>query len=185
VILMRFLKRETELQTLQRRWNAIEVQIGEAKASLTALKGNGLIDPVLQKFLQERLAFDYEFEKEKLARAISAKEAELTQLEKEKKKLEPELQELAFQQKLRDMQIRFEGVDVDGYVGSIVKIHCSHCGHRFQTDLRSHGSFNNVISCSNQTALNQIYAMKANRAWPFQCQKCHVEVDVWIFRGKI
>ena len=185
MILMRFFKRETKLQSLERQLHAIDGQIGEAKASLTALRGNGLIDPVLQKFLQERFGFSYDLEKEKLEMVVRQKETQLAELEREKAKIQPAIQEASFQQKLRDMGIRFEGADVKGFCGSAVEIKCSHCGHQFETDLRNHGSFNNVISCSNQTALNQIYAMKANRVWPFSCEKCHIELDIWIFRGKI
>ena len=185
MILMRFLKRETELQTLQRRWNAIEVQIGEAKASLTALRGNGLIDPVLQKFLQERLAFDYEFEKEKLARAISAKEAELAQLEKEKTALIPQLQEEVFNEKLKTMQISFSGKDVQTFKGSIVKVKCHSCGHTFDLDARSHGSFVNLLQCENKNELQMLYNRKINSVWPESCPKCRGPLDVWFFRGKI
>jgi uncharacterized protein (DUF342 family) len=182
---MRFFKRRTELEGLQRQIQAVESQIGKLKQDIAALKSNGPIDPILKKFLEERFGFSYEVEKSKLEMVVRQKETQLTELEREKAKIQPAIQEASFQQKLRDMQIHFEGLDVEGYVGSVVKIHCSHCGHRFQTDLRNHGSFNNVTLCSNETALNQIYAMKANRVWPFSCEKCHIELDIWILRDKI
>jgi hypothetical protein len=182
---MRFFKRESRLESLERQLHTIDGQIGKAKADLTALRGNGLIDPVLQKFLQERFAFDYDFEKQKLESIIRAKEAELAQLEKEKAQLEPRVREENFKEECKLRGIKFIGEDVEGYEFSTVKIHCSHCGHKFQMDLRAHGSFNNVWACSTESALQQIYGMKLNRVWPLNCEKCHAELDVWVQRQKI
>jgi hypothetical protein len=182
---MRFFKRESTLEILQRQLSIIDKQASELKASLEALRGNGLIDPVLRKFLEEHCGFDYGLEREKLEMVVRQKEAQLAELEGEKKKLEPQLQEEAFQQRLRDMQIYFDGADVEGSIGSIVKVKCSHCGHRFDKDLRSHGSFQNVWLCSTDVAKQQIEAMKFNRVWPFQCEKCKAELDVWVRRDKL
>jgi len=182
---MPFLKRENKLETPQRQVAIIDRQIGELQGQIENLTDSSKMDPVLKLWLETRYGFDYTQEKAIYEKILREKQALICELEKERDKLQPQINEAQFQQELQQKEIRFEGVDVDGYVGSIVKIHCSHCGHCFETDLRNHGSFNNVILCSNQTALNQVYAMKANRAWPLQCQKCHVEVDVWIFRGKI
>ena len=173
------------MQTLQRQSVAIDSQIIGVKADLKALKGDGLIDPVLQKFLQERLAFDYEFEKEKLARAISIKEAELAQLEKEKKKLEPELQEEAFQQKLKDKQITFSGKDVKNFKGSIVKVKCHSCGCIFDLDVRNRGSFANLLQAESENELKLLYNRKNNNVWPENCPNCGSPLDVWFWRGKI
>ena len=159
-------------------------QIVELQAELSELT-SGSIDPALNRFLKLQFGFDYATEKEALDRQVKGLKWQLKELENEKAKLEPELREEVFQEELKRKGIRFVGQDVAGFEGSIVKIRCSHCGHKFQVDLRNHGSFSNVWGCSTETALQQIYAMKYNRVWPLNCERCRRELDIWITRDKI
>jgi len=166
-------------------------QIKEKTKSANALKEQiehfeqTPIDPVLNHWLERQFSFNYTLEKSYLDNKMVLLKEAIAKLNVELKKLSVEAEEEAFQQKLRDTQIHFEGLDVEGSVGSVAKIKCSHCGYRFQTDLRSHGSFGNVYKCSTDIALSQMYAMKYNVVWPFQCEKCHGELDVWVKRAKI
>jgi hypothetical protein len=65
---MRFWKRETKLETLEKELkkqiDSIDEQISGLKVELTELKG-GPLDPVLHMFLRDRLQFDYEHAKRK------------------------------------------------------------------------------------------------------------------------
>jgi cell division septum initiation protein DivIVA len=183
---MQFLKRQTKLETLQKELGDLELQIKELKQELAELRGETTpIDPVVYRFLKLRLGFNYAAEKEALERQVRQIKWQLKELEHEKAKLEPQISEEAFKQEFLRRGIRFTGQDVEGFEGSIVKIRCSHCGHKFQMDLRNYGGFNNVWACSTETALQQIHAMKFNRIWPLQCEKCRAELDVWITRERL
>jgi chaperonin cofactor prefoldin len=171
-------------KTLQRQAESINGQISELKAELAELNG-GPVDPVLNRFLKKRLGFDYAAEKEALERQVRQIKWQLKELEHEKAKLEPQISEEAFKQEFLRRGIRFIGQDVEGFDYTLVKFKCSKCGHRFSQDLRNHGSFNNVWACSTDVALQQVYAMKYNRVWPLNCEKCHAELDVWITRERL
>jgi DNA repair exonuclease SbcCD ATPase subunit len=181
---MKLFKTETRLQQLQKELENINGQISELKAELAKLNG-GPIDPVLNRFLKKQFGFDYAAEKEALERQVRQIKWQLKELEHEKARLEPELREEAFREEFKPRGIKFIGKDVEGYEFSTVKIRCSHCGHKFSQDLRNHGSFNNVWNCTTETALQQIHAMKYNRVWPLQCEKCHAELDCWVWREKL
>jgi hypothetical protein len=181
---MRLFKRETKLERLQKELEMVDQEINELKAELAELN-SGPIDPTLNRFLKLRFGFDYAFEKEALERQIRQTEGFLKEAEKEKAELEPRIREESFKEECKRRGIKFIGEDVEGYEFSTVKIHCSHCGHKFQMDLRNHGSFNNVWACSTDVALQQIYAMKYNKVWPLCCEKCHAELDVWVLREKL
>jgi hypothetical protein len=181
-----FWKKESNLETLERQLKAIDKQIADVKADLEALRGGSIdVDPVLQKFLEERFGFDYGFEKEKLARVIKQKGAQLMELEGEKKKLEPQIREEAFKKEIERRKVIFVGKDVEGSEGSVAKIRCSDCGHKFSIDLRNHGSFNNVWGCSTNEALTQIYMLGLHRVWPLNCEKCRRELNVYVNRGQL
>jgi succinate dehydrogenase flavin-adding protein (antitoxin of CptAB toxin-antitoxin module) len=182
---MRFFKRESRLESLERQLHIIDGQIGKAKASLTARKGPGPIDNVLRNFLQERFAFDYDFEKQKLERIIRAKEAELAQLEKEKTALIPQLQEEVFNEKLKTMQISFSGKDVQTFKGSVVTVKCHSCGCIFDLDVRNRGSFANLLQAESENELKLLYNRKNNNVWPENCPNCGSPLDIWFWRGKI
>jgi hypothetical protein len=182
---MRFFKRETKLQSLERQLHAIDGQIGEAKASLTALRGNGLIDPVLSKFLGERFGFSYDLEKEKLEMVVRQKETQLAELEREKAKIQPAIQETSFQQKLKDMQISFSGKDVKNFKGSVVIVKCHACGCIFDLDVRNRGSFANLLQAESENELKLLYNRKNNNVWPENCPNCGSPLDIWFWRGKV
>jgi hypothetical protein len=181
---MRLFKRETKLERLQKELQMVDQEINELQTELKQLK-EGPLDPVLNRFLKLHFCFDYETEKATLERRIMQTEWFLRQAEKEKAQLEPRIREESFKEECKRRGIKFIGKDVDGYEFSTVKIHCSHCGHKFSVDLRGHGSWNNIWCCSTDVALQQIYAMKYNKVWPLQCEKCHAELDVWVLREKL
>jgi phenylalanyl-tRNA synthetase alpha subunit len=180
---MRFFKRGSKLETLTEKLKLLNDEINTLQAQIKDLTSDG--DPVIRLILKERLGIDYKEERSRYEAIIDKKKQKITVLEKEKQRLQPQIQEAAFQEELNRKGIHFEGEDVAGYVGSVVKIRCSHCGHRFSQDLRSNGAFNNVWLCSTETALNQIHSMKFNKIWPFSCQKCKSELDIWVLRDKL
>jgi DNA-binding transcriptional MerR regulator len=183
---MRLFHKQTKLETLQKELGDLELQIKELKQELAELRGETTpIDPVVYRFLKLRLGFDYTAEKETLERQVRQIEWHLKELEREKVKLESQISEEAFREEFKRRGIKFIGKDVKGYEFSTVKIRCSHCGHKFSQDLRNHGSFNNVWACSTDVALQQVYALKYNRVWPLQCEKCHAELDCWVWREKL
>jgi prefoldin subunit 5 len=183
---MQFWKRQTKLEQLQKELGDLELQIKELKQELAELRGQTTpIDPVVYRFLKLHLGFNYAVEKEALERQVRQIKWQLKELEHEKAKLEPELREEAFREEFKRRDIRFVGQDVEGFDYTVVKFKCSSCGHKFQVDLRNHGSFNNVWNCTTEIALQQIHAMKYNRVWPLQCEKCHAELDVWITRERL
>jgi DNA repair exonuclease SbcCD ATPase subunit len=177
----------TKLETLQRQMDSLNQEISELKKELETLKGGNPqgLDPVLHMFLRDRLQFDYEHAKRKWEWAVNETSSLLAQLEKDRQKLEAELREEAFREEFKRRGIKFVGADVEGFDYTLVKFKCSKCGHKFSQDLRNHGSFNNIWLCSTQTALNQIQTMQYNKVWPLQCEKCHAELDVWIWREKL
>jgi hypothetical protein len=173
------------LESLERQLHAVDGQIGEAQADLTAFRGNGHIDPVLKKFLEERFGFNYDLEKEKLEMVVRQKETQLAELESEKAKIQPAIQEASFQQKLKDMQISFSGSDVQNFKGSIVKVKCHSCGCIFDLDVRNRGSFANLLQAESENELKLLYNRKNNNVWPENCSKCGSPLDIWFWRGKI
>jgi hypothetical protein len=181
---MRFWNRQNKLADSQRKMDNLNQQIVELQAELSELT-SGSIDPALNRFLKLQFGFDYATEKEALDRQVKGLKWQLKELENEKARLEPRIREESFKEECKRRGIKFIGEDVEGYEFSTVKIRCSHCGHKFKVDLRSHGSWNNVWACSTDVALQQIYAMKLNRVWPLCCEKCRRELDIWITRDKI
>ena len=184
---MRFWKRETKLETLQRQMDNLNQEISELKKELEILKGGNPqgLDPVLHMFLRDRLQFDYEQEKRKWKWFVNETSSLLAQLEKDRQKLEAELREEVFREEFKRRDIRFVGRDVEGFDFTVVKFKCSKCGHRFSQDLRNHGSFNNVWSCTTTEALTQIYQLGLHRLWPLNCEKCHAELNVYVNRGRL
>jgi chromosome segregation ATPase len=182
---MKLFQRQTKLETLEKELADLNLQIQELQQELKELRGETTpINPVLLRFLK-RVGFDYVAEKEALDRKVRQIEWHLKEFEREKAKLESQISEEAFREECKRRGIKFIGEDVEGYEFSTVKIRCSHCGHKFKVDLRNHGSFNNVWTCSTDVALQQIYAMKYNKVWPLNCEKCRRELDVWVTREKI
>jgi DNA-binding transcriptional MerR regulator len=180
------LKRQTKLETLQKELGDLELQIKELKQELAELRGETTpISPVVYRFLKLQFGFDYAAEKEALERQVRQIKWQLKELEHEKAKLEPQISEEAFREEFKRRDIRFVGADVEGFDYTVVTFKCSKCGHRFSQDLRNYGSFNNVWACSTDVALQQICMLKYNRVWPLQCEKCHAELDCWVWRQKI
>jgi DNA repair exonuclease SbcCD ATPase subunit len=182
---MRFWKRETKLETLEKELADLNLQIQELQQELKELRGETTpLNPVLLRFLK-RVGFDYMAEKETLDRQVRQIEWHLKELEREKVKLESQISEEAFREEFKRRGIRFVGRDVEGFDFTIVKLKCPGCGHKFHRYLADHGSFNNVWNCTTQIALQQVYAMKFNRIWPLQCPRCGRELDVWVTREKL
>jgi DNA repair exonuclease SbcCD ATPase subunit len=182
---MRFWKRQTKLETLQKEHVDLNLQIQELKQELAELKGETTpLNPVLLRFLK-RVGFDYMAEKETLDRQVRQIEWHLKELEREKVKLESELREEAFREEFKRRGIKFVGADVEGFDYTVVKLKCPNCGHRFNRYLADHGSFSNVWNCVTKTALEQIHAMKYNRVWPLCCPRCRHELDCWVVRERI
>ena len=156
---MRFFKRETKLQTLERQSAAIDSQIIDVKANLKALKGNGLIDPILRKFLEQKLAFNYDLEKQKLENIIRAKEIQIAELEKEKKKLLGELNDEIWKRRLKDKDIRFYGENVVGFEGSVVKLRCPWCKTQRLFDARDSVALKTILSTTTAEELQAAYSL--------------------------
>jgi cell division protein FtsB len=183
---MQFWKRQTKLEQLQKELGDLELQIKELKQELAELRGETTpIDPVVYRFLKLRLGFNYAAEKEVLERQVRQIKWQLKELEHEKAKLEPQISEEAFREEFKRRDIRFVGRDVEGFDYTVVKFKCSKCGHRFSQDLRNHGSFNNVWSCTTTEALTQIYMLGLHRVYPLQCEKCKHELNVYVNRGRL
>jgi len=187
---MRLFHKETELQILERQLHAIDGQISEAQASLRALKGNGHIDPILQKFLQERLAFDYEFEKQKFESIVRAKETQIAELEREKKKLLGELNDEIWKRRLKDKDIRFYGENVVGFEGSVVKLKCPWCGTVRLFDARDSVALKTILSATSAEELQAAYSL--GNAISVECgnilkdgSRCGFTFEVKIARIKI
>jgi len=182
---LRFFKRETKLQTLERQSAAVNAQIQKLKAELQALSDAQHIDPVLKLWLQKRYGFNYAEERAIYEKIVNEKQALICELEKEKKKLEPQLEEEAFQQKLKDKQITFSGSDVKNFKGSVVTVKCHACGCIFDLDVRNRGSFANLLQAENENELKLLYNRKNNNVWPENCPNCGSPLDIWFWRGKI
>jgi hypothetical protein len=183
---MRLFHRHTKLETLQKELGDLELQTKELKQELAELRGETTpISPVVYRFLKLQFGFDYAAEKEALERQVRQIKWELKELEHEKARLEAELREEAFREEFKRRGIKFSGADVEGFDYTVVKFKCSKCGHRFSQDLRNCGGFNNVWACSTGIALQEVYALKYNRVWPLNCEKCRAELDCWVWREKL
>jgi hypothetical protein len=181
---MRLFKSETKLERLQKELEMVDQEINELKAELSELT-SGPIDPVLNRFLKLRFGFDYTVEKEALDKKTKQLKWQLKELENEKAKLESQISEEAFRYEFKRRGMMFVGRDVEGFDYTVVKFKCSKCGHRFSQDLRNHGSFNNVWSCTTTEGLTQIYQLGLHRVWPLNCEKCHAELNVYVNRGRL
>jgi predicted RNase H-like nuclease (RuvC/YqgF family) len=181
---MRFFRRESTLETLQRQLAAIDKQIQELKDDLQALKGNEPIDPVLKLWLQTRYGFDYNEQKTLYTKLLNEKKARLNDLTKEKAKVEAQLQKLLEKERIRAMQIRFEGLGILSSEGSIAKIKCQNCSNVFEHDFQTYGGFINLLQCANQAELNFCYSRGVN-IFEIRCPKCGNSMIIKAFRGKI
>jgi hypothetical protein len=184
---MRFWKRETKLETLEKELkkqiDSIDEQISGLKAELTELKGAPL-DPVLHMFLRDRLQFDYEHAKRKWEWNVHETTSQLARLEKQRQKLEVELRKVWEKQRMKAMQLRFEGQGVLDSDGSTCRIKCANCGNVYTHDFKPYGAFDNILACTSQNELQFLYNRGVN-IFEIRCPKCNASVVVKVFRGHI
>jgi hypothetical protein len=184
---MRFWKRETKLETLEKELkkqiDSIDEQISTLKAELTELKG-GPLDPVLHMFLRDRLQFSYEHAKRKWEWNVHETSSQLDQLEKQRQKLEVELRKVWEEQRLKAMQLHFEAPGLLEAEGSTCRIQCQNCKNVFQHDFRPYGAFENILACTSQNELQFLYNRGVN-VFEVKCPRCNASVVVKVFRGHI
>ena len=181
---MRFLKRENQLETLQRQLAIIDRQIGELQGQIENLTDSSKMDPILKLWLETRYGFDYTQEKAIYEKLLREKQALVCELEKERDKLQPQINEAQFQQELQQKEIRFTGPEVQHFKGSTVTFQCSSCRHKFQVDFRGFGAFQNMLIAANEQELQFLYARKIN-SFELKCPKCNATFTVTVWRGKI
>jgi hypothetical protein len=174
---------ETREKELKKEIGNIDEQINALKAELTELKGDPL-DPVLHMFLKDKLQFDYQREKRKWEWNVRETSSQLDQLEKQRQKLEVELRKVLEQERMKAMQLRFEGQGVLDSDGSICRIQCQNCKNVYVHDFRPYGAFENILACTSQNELQFLYNRGVN-VFEVKCPRCNASVVVKVFRGKI
>jgi DNA-binding transcriptional MerR regulator len=182
---MKLFHRHTKLETLQKELGDLELQIKELKQDLAELRGETTpINSVVYRFLKLHLGFNYAVEKEALDRLVRQKETFLKELEKEKSRIEAELQTLWEKERLRAMKIRFEGQGVLDSDGSICRIQCQNCKNVYTHDFKLYGAFDNILACQSQNELQFLYNRGIN-VFEVKCPKCNASVVVKVFRSRV
>jgi chaperonin cofactor prefoldin len=182
---MKFFQKQSKLETLQKELADLNLQIEELQHELKELRGETTpINAVLLRFLKLNFNFNFTREKEALERLVRQKETFLKELEKEKSRIEAELQTLWEKERLRAMKIRFEGQGVLDSDGSICRIKCVNCGHVYTHDFKPYGAFDNILACQSQNELQFLYNRGIN-VFEVKCPKCNASVVVKVFRSRV
>jgi hypothetical protein len=108
----------------------------------------------------------------------------LSNLTKEKQKIETQLQTLWEKERLRAMKIRFEGQGILDSDGSICRIQCQNCKNVYVHDFRPYGAFENILACTSQNELQFLYNRGVN-VFEVKCPRCNASVVVKVFRGRV
>ena len=181
---MQFFRKTSSLETLQQQLRAIDSQITSLNMEIQNLTDNSKMDSVLKFWLETRFGFNYDEQKTVYNKLLNEKKALLSDLTKEKQKIETQLQTLWEKERLRAMKIRFEGQGILDSDGFICRIQCQNCKNVFQHDFRPYGAFDNILACQNQNELQFLYNRGVN-VFEIRCPKCNASVVVKVFRGHI
>jgi glutaredoxin len=156
---MRLFNRESRLESLERQSAAVNAQIQKLKAELEALCDAQHIDPVLKLWLQKRYGFDYAEERAIYEKILREKQALICELQKEKEKLQGELNDEIWIQRLKQKDIRFYGENVVGFEGSVVKLRCPWCKTQRMFDARNSVALQTILSATSAEELQAAYSL--------------------------
>jgi hypothetical protein len=181
---MQFFRKTSSLETLQQQLRAIDSQITSLNMEIQNLTDNSKMDSVLKFWLEARFGFSYDEQKVVYNKLLNEKKAMLSNLTKEKQKIETQLQILWEKERLRVMKIRFEGQGILDSDGSICRIQCQNCKNVYVHDFKTYGAFENILACTSQNELQFLYNRGIN-VFEVKCPKCNASVVIKVFRGRV
>jgi len=181
---MQFFRKTSSLETLQQQLRDIDSQMTRLNVEIQNLTDNSKMDSVLKFWLEARLGFSYDEQKAVYNKLLNEKKALLSNLTKEKQKIETQLQTLWEKERLRAMKIRFEGQGILDSDGSVCRIQCQNCKNVYVHDFKIYGAFENILACTSQNELQFLYNRGVN-VFEVKCPRCNASVVIKVFRGHV
>jgi hypothetical protein len=135
-----------KLEDIEKTMVETDKKILETNKEIKRLTEGAPFDPVLSFWLQSIFGFDYNTEKTILNDKETRLRIELESLATEKARLQAEFENETWLKKLKNADIKFAGMGLLSFDGSILRLKCPQCGSKIDYDATGTTQLNTILS---------------------------------------